>query len=168
MLLAGRDVRGSPVAAALVAAVGLATAGCGVTSTAPPPSTPARWAANATGVIVQLRQDVATAATLASTLPEARKALHDESDLFGLLVAYTDLGGCRAMVATAGIPAARLAAAARQLAAACVPLTRAGAQFSRAVAVTNAGMLVAAARSAAAADPLLLRALDRVASARAG
>src|SRR5437879_2538781 len=83
------------VAVLVVAVLG---AGCGA-KVAPP--TDREWVANTRGVVDQLRGDV-VAVSGYDRLGAARKALRDDSHLYGLLVSYTDFGGCRHMVAAAG------------------------------------------------------------------
>src|SRR5690242_19333079 len=102
-------------------------AGCGATRQAPRVVS-ADWQANARQVVQQLRVDIATAAVGGTTTADAAKALRHTSDLYALLVAYSDLGGCRQMVTSAG-PPARVA---RVLVPACRHLERASALFARA------------------------------------
>jgi hypothetical protein len=124
-----------------------------------PPARPveSEWAANAAGVIEQLRAD-AVAASDGDTVRSARAALRDESRLYGLVVAYTDFGGCRHMAGTIGETPAGFGVTATALADACVDLQRAAALFTRAAAHTDPRALVAAARAVRAAEPFLLRA----------
>ncbi|HZQ15825.1 MAG TPA: hypothetical protein VFA82_03540 [Gaiellaceae bacterium] len=137
---------------AALAAAGLLAAGCGG-ATSPRDAT--AWRANASGVLLQLRDDVAQAAVAGQTVGEARRALRDESDLFALVIVYSDLGGCRAMVRNAGAPA-RVEAA---LALPCPVLERAAATFSHAVARSDADALLRAGREARDAQRLIVRAL---------
>ena len=78
----------------------IGVAGCGAARPAPP-VVPADWQANARQVVQQLRVDIATAAVGGTTSDAAAKALRNTSDLYALLVAYSDLGGCRQMVRSA-------------------------------------------------------------------
>src|SRR5690348_12257987 len=94
-------------------------AGCGAARPATPVR-PATWRANALQVVQQLRVDIATAAVGGTTEDAASKALRNTSDLYALLVAYSDLGGCRQMVSSA-TPSARVA---RAIAPACRHLER--------------------------------------------
>ena len=129
-------------------------AGCGAPRQAPPVVS-AAWRANALQVVQQLRVDIATAAVGGSTTEDAAKALHDTSDLYALLVAYSDLGGCRQMVSSAG-PPARVASV---LVPACRHLERASALFARATQHSDPAALVRATREIALAQPLLVRAM---------
>ena len=75
-----------------------------------------------------------------------------------MLVAYTDFGGCRHMVAAAGDAPKRFTRVTRNLARACTLLQRAAALFTDAASGNDAPALVHAGRVAASAAPLLLRA----------
>jgi hypothetical protein len=105
--------------------------------------------------VQQLRVDIDTAGVGGRTRPAAAKALRDTSDLYALLVAYSDLGGCREMV-TAAEPPARVA---RVFAPACDHLQRAAALFSRATQHSDPAALVRATREAGLAQPSLVRAM---------
>src|SRR5437868_4242703 len=90
-----------PRLAPLVVAALLA-AGCGAR---PVPRTepPAReWVANARGVVQQLRNDIIGVSGF-DAIDAARRGLSDDSQMYGLLVAYTDFGGCRHMAASVGV-----------------------------------------------------------------
>src|SRR5437660_11224543 len=82
----------------------LGAAGCGSARPAPPVVATA-WRANALQVVQQLRVDIAAAAVGGTTKVDAAKALRNTSDLYALLVAYSDLGGCHQIVSSAGPPA---------------------------------------------------------------
>ena len=113
------------------------------------------WRANATGALAQLQQDIAATALGGTTRADAARALANTSDLFGLLVAYSDLGGCRAMIVatTAPLPVAN------DLARPCGHLERAAALFTRATVHSDPDALVRAGREARLAQPQLIRAL---------
>ena len=81
----------------------------------------AEWRANARQVVQQLRVDIATAAVGGTTPVAAAEALRNTSDLYALLVAYSDLGGCHQMVRSAAT-----ACAGRPRIRARVPPSRAG------------------------------------------
>jgi hypothetical protein len=132
----------------------LAAAGCGTARPAPPVA-PADWQANARQLVRQLRVDIATAAIGGTTHAAAAKALRDTSDLYALLVAYSDLGGCRAMV-SATTPPAHVAGA---FAPACDHLQRAASLFARAAQHSDAAALVRATREVSLAQPALVRAM---------
>jgi hypothetical protein len=145
----------SSLLGATAAAVVFAACGSG---TSPAPSSPAsEWTVNATGVIEQLRADT-IAASDGDSRASARAALRDESRLYGLLVAYSDFGGCRHMVAAVGNPPRGSRVVVLTLAHACASLQRAAALFTRAASKSDASALLAAARAVRATAPLLDRA----------
>jgi len=134
-------------AAVLVVAV---LAGCG----AQPPPTDREWIANARGVVEQLRGDV-VAVSGYDRVDAARTGLRDQSQLYGLLVSYTDFGGCRHMVAAFGAEPNGLARAVEHLQQACVRLQDADRLFTRAVEHDAPRLLSRATREALAAVPSL-------------
>ncbi len=136
---------------AVVLAVAVCTTGCGA-ATRPP--TDREWIANARGVIQQLHGDV-VAVSGYDEVGAARTGLRDESQLYGLLVAYTDFGGCRHMVTAVGVEPPSLADVVRSLRRACVQLERADLLFTRAVAHHAPRLLVRATRASLAAVPSL-------------
>jgi len=103
--------------------------------------------------VQQLRVDIATAAVGGMTREGAARALRDTSHLYALLVAYSDLGGCREMVAAA-TPPTRVA---RAFAPACDHLQRAAALFARAAQHSDPAALVRAGRETDLALPGLVR-----------
>jgi hypothetical protein len=135
-----------------LAALVCAACGSGQARTA---SAAREWRANATGALTQLQQDVSATGVGGTTRADAARALANTSDLFGLLVAYSDLGGCRAMIAATTAPPA----IAVQLARPCGRLERAAALFSRATVHSDPDALVRAGREARRAEPELVRAL---------
>jgi len=132
----------------------IGVAGCGASRTAPPVVS-ADWQANAGQVVQQLRADIAAAAVGGTTTHAAAKALHDTSDLYSLLVAYSDLGGCGQMVSSAAAPAR----VGRTLAPACRHLERASALFARATQRSDPAALVRATHEISLAQPSLIRAM---------
>ena len=146
-------------AGTLLGAVALAAclAACGTGHGATSPSAASEWTANAAGVIEQLRAD-GVAASDGADLASARAALRDESRLYGLVVAYTDFGGCRHMAAALGETPTGFGGTADALAHACGDLQRAATLFTHAAANTDAPSLVAAAKAVSAAEPFLDRA----------
>jgi hypothetical protein len=136
---------------AIVIVVAATLAACGGTAPAP---TDREWIANAHGVVEQLRGDVLAVSGFDRAGP-ARAGLHDDSQLYGLLVSYSDFGGCRHMVAAVGVEPARFGPAVELMRRACVHLARADTLFTRAVARTNAALLIRATREAVAAVPPL-------------
>lgn len=117
-----------------------------------------QWRANAVELIAQLRADEGVAAEVPGSVPAARSALRSDSQLFALLVTYTDFGGCARMVSSAGVPTRKFVAAQAALSLACGHLARAATLFTRAASDTDARALVAAGRQAGEAAPLLVRA----------
>ncbi|HMB79555.1 MAG TPA: hypothetical protein VKI43_05790 [Vicinamibacterales bacterium] len=146
---------GAGTLGAIAAAVVLAACGGGASHV--PRSAASEWTANAAGVIDQLRADT-VAASDGDTISSARAALLDESRLYGLLVAYTDFGGCRHMVGAVGAPPPGRRPVEVTLARVCRNLQRAAALFTRAASSSDPPALVAAARAVDAAAPLLDRA----------
>jgi hypothetical protein len=141
--------------AAVGLAVCLVAAGCGGSSHS---AGSREWHANARLALRQLTQDVAATAVGGDSLGDARHALHDESRLYALVMAYTDVGGCDAMMRNVGAPPALEARLARP----CAPLTRAAASFTAATAGSNASALLRAGHDAELALPLLVEALAEV------
>jgi hypothetical protein len=125
--------------------------GCGASAS---PSPDREWIANARGVVKQLRSDV-VAVSGYDRLETARAGLRDESQLYGLLVAYTDFGGCRHMVAAVGAEPPGFARAVRLLRRACLHLQRADDLFTRAVARRAPRLLAHATRETIGATPSL-------------
>ena len=129
----------------------LVLAGCGTSHRQSPA---AEWPSAAATVTNQLRGDVLAVAG-ADRVPAARAALADDSQLYGLLVAFSDVAGCRHMVASLGLRPARFVTAERLLVRACAPLHRAAALFTKATTRSDPQALVAAVRESAAALPFL-------------
>jgi hypothetical protein len=146
-----------PRRVACLAALAVAAAGCGGQTGTTSQST-AQWRANAMGALSQLRHDVSLTSIGSGSLGDANRALHDDSDLYALLVVYTDLGGCSHIMSELGAPA-RIG---RILARACPGLERAAASFSFATQSGDAAALLRAARQAHRAEPLLVAALVAV------
>jgi hypothetical protein len=139
------------------AVVAVSLAACGGHRGSTTRSAAGEWTANAADVIEQLRSDSVGAAD-GDTVPSARAALHDESRLYALVVAYTDFGGCRHMANALGTPPPSFKATAAALDRACADLQHAAALFTRAATTTDPRSLVAAAHAVRAASPLLERA----------
>jgi hypothetical protein len=143
----------------------LALTGCGATPQ--PHAADREWAANAANLIDQLRGDVVLTWNAGDTLPAARRALRDDSDLYALVLAYTDFGGCRTMVSGLGSPSTKLAPVKTALATACGHLERASALFTASTKGTDPRALLAASRQALDASPILYRAGFQLRVARA-
>ena len=135
-------------------AVLVGAVGCGAARPAPPVAA-ADWRGDTSRLVQQLRVDIATAAVGGTTTAAAAKALRNTSALYALLVAYSDLGGCRQMVSSAAAPAR----VARALAPACRHLERASALFARATQRSDPAALVRATHEIGLAQPLLVRAM---------
>ena len=131
--------------------VALLAAGCGAK---PAPS--GAWRANARQVVVQLRADIASVEIVGSTERAARAQLADQSDLFGLLLAYTDLSGCRAMMQSTGAPVR----VSRELVKPCRKLEQASTLFAQANSQNDPTALVAATKAAASAQSDLVKAAE--------
>jgi hypothetical protein len=128
-------------------------AGCGGRSS----GSAREWRANAHGVVQQLRADVVDVSSF-DHVAVARAAMHDDSQLYGLLVAYSDLGGCVHEVGALGEPPPGLAAGARALRRACAPLALAARLFTHAMTRGRPASLVAATRASLRGGALLDRA----------
>jgi hypothetical protein len=149
------------VRVAVLAAVVVA-AGCGRSAEPSPSSSPKallrEWKANVAVVIQQLRSDVDVTQVAGTTSASAHAALRNESDVYALLVAYTDLGGCHRMVVAAGTSTPATERVDRLLASACGHAERASSYFTRAVRTGSGGALLAGAREARRSLPALVRA----------
>jgi hypothetical protein len=125
------------------------------------------WVANAAGVIDQLNTDVAAVAPAGTDVATARRSLRDLSDLYGLLVAYTDFGGCNKMVGGVGNTPPGFARVVRELALACSGFERGAALFTRAASGSgDPRALIAASKQVKGAAALLYRATLALAAAR--
>jgi hypothetical protein len=107
-------------------------------------------------VIDQLQRDLQLESAAGDTVAAARETLR--GGLYPVLVAYTDFGGCRHMVAAAGVPPKRFAEVTRALRAACALLQRSAVVFTHAVTTNDGAALLSAGRLASTASPLLVRA----------
>jgi hypothetical protein len=141
-------------AAAAALAAGAFCTGCGESAK---PLNSRQFSANAAGVIYQLHGDLASAAAVGD-LGDARRALSHPSDLYPLLMAFADLGGCNAMRRNAGNGGPRFGRVEATLRAACRFLERGSRLFTTAATRSDAVVLLAAARTTALASPLLYRA----------
>jgi hypothetical protein len=83
----------------------------------------------------------------------------DQNAVYILLVAYGDFGDCNHELAAAGTPSEHGRVLAALILAACRPLERAAALFTRAMQRNDATALLAATRASATAAPILVRAL---------
>jgi hypothetical protein len=147
-----------------VTALVVSLAACGGPPTPAQRSGVSEWAANAVGVIQQLRADTVAASDVDS-IASARAALRDESRLYALLVVYSDFGGCRHMVGAVGNPPPGFLAVEATLTRACSSLQRAAALFTRAASMSAPPALLAASRAVRIAAPQLERAALELARA---
>jgi hypothetical protein len=161
-----RRVRWAQAAGAALVAAGLVGCGGGPAGHLSRAAVDREFVANTSGVIDQLDEDVSVATPAGVDLAAARRALRNESDLFGLLIAYSDFGGCNKMVAGVGEAPKRYRAVVRQLTAACGRFERGAQLFTDAASQHDARALVAASRQIKAAAVLLYRATLRFAAAR--
>jgi hypothetical protein len=122
--------------------------------------------ANAGNLIDQLRGDVVLTWNAGGTLPEARRALGNDSDLYALLLAYTDFGGCGKMLSGLGAPSTKLTPVKTDLVSACGHLERASTLFTQSAKNTDPEALLAASRLALEAQPILYRAGFQLAAAK--
>jgi hypothetical protein len=114
------------------------------------------WIDNTAGVIDQLERDLRLESSAGDTIAAARETLR--TGLYTVLVAYTDFGGCRHMVAAAGVQPDGFAEVTRALTAACALFQRSAVLFTRAATTNDPATLLRAGRVASAASPLLVRA----------
>jgi hypothetical protein len=151
--------RARAAGAGLVAGVLLASvSGCGGSGNGPGANAQLQFAANAAGLIGQLHDDLAVGQAEASSVPTARRTLHDASDLLATFVAFTDFGSCGQMVENTGHPTGKLLRVQATLRSACGVLERATRLFSDAEIHLNPYTLVAATQMTARVLPLLDRA----------
>ena len=107
-------------------------------------------------MIDQLERDLRLESSAGDTIAAARETLR--TGLYTVLVAYTDFGGCRHMVAAAGVPPDGFAEVTRALTAACALLQRSAVLFTRAATKNDPSTLLRAGRVASAASPHLVQA----------
>ena len=142
----------------LAGVTALVCAACGSGQASTSKAAAREWRANAAGALGQLQQDVSAAAIGGTTRADAARALADTSDVFGLLVAYSDFGGCRAMIVATTAPPPVV----QRLAQPCAHLERAARLFTRAMASSDPATLVRAGHEVRLAEPQLVRALADV------
>lgn len=123
------------------------------------------WSQHAVEVIDQFRQDELVNAGGVTNLAAARRTLHDASALYGLLIAYTDFGGCRTFLDGFG-KTLRFVRVVQTLRLACVRLERAASLFTRYASQNDPPALIAASQEAQSAWPLLDRARLELALSR--
>jgi hypothetical protein len=148
-----------------LAAVVLLLAACGGSpASKPPPALSEReWVDSAGRFVEELENAILLTTHGGSDLRSARRALADDSDLYAMLVAYDDLGGCkRTLLLNVGAPPVAFRDVESTLATACRRFQRAAALFSRAVKSSDPAVLLAATRLALGASPLLYDAKARL------
>jgi hypothetical protein len=159
------------LSAALVACCVLVLTACGSTTSLPPApaahsAAERQWIANASNFIGQLNSDVLLSTVGGANLATARRALHDQSDVYSMLVAYDLFGDCNSALASAGTPSARAGAVDGTLVTACGKLEDASALFGRAMAKRDPSSLLAATHLVITVVPLLAQARSQLASLR--
>jgi len=146
------------------AAAAAALASCGAPGAIPPPPAQSAaeraWIANADSLVGVLDNDVLLSTAGGGNLASARRALHDGSAVYTMLVAYELFGDCGSALANAGTPSGRAARAEGALIAACARLERASTLFQRAMTRRDAASLLEASRT-------VLRAVPDLSAARA-
>jgi hypothetical protein len=155
----------SAAAAALTAGAVLAGCGSGGGST---DVSDRQYSANAAGLIDQLHGDLVTSSAAVGDIGDARRVLGRPSDLYSLLMAYGDFGGCRTMLRNAGEAGSRFGRVETTLESACRYLERGSRLFQTAATRSDAAALLAAARTSLLATPLLIRAKAELAAASGG
>jgi hypothetical protein len=154
-----------PVALLLV---GVLVVGCGSGSDARTPSSRPSLEPGLLGAARQLvstlQKDVLLSVYGGANVATARRAVLNSSDLYAMVLAYTDFGGCGKVVKSFGQPGPAARPAIAAIGSACTQLERAAAIFRRAMKSNSPQVLVAATRASLAAEPLLLRAKAALAS----
>jgi hypothetical protein len=149
-------------ALAALVAIGALLGGCSgnAATLAPGPGSAGEreWVANASQLVDALESDLLATGTGGSNLATARRALASQSDLYTMVVAYSQFGDCTHELANVGTPSRRAEMAAQAIAGACRKLSHAAALFHRAASQDDPAALIAATRGAVAAEPLLLSA----------
>jgi hypothetical protein len=118
-------------------------------------------------VIGTLQRDLDLSTSGGSTIAAARHALHDDSAIYTILVAYTDFAGCAHMVASTGAPPPQFVKADEALHRACATFERAAGLFDRATKSANAHRLLQATLTALRGSPPLEQAAQDLQAATA-
>jgi hypothetical protein len=163
-------VRLTRAAGAMLAAgmcVASLTACGGAPASSGAPSSDRQYSANVAELIDQLHQDLVVSGDQASGLDAARKALHDSSRLYAMLVVYGDFGSCGRMLRNVGVAGAKFGRVDATLGSACGYLERAATLFTAAATRSDARALLAASRTTLKASPLLYRAKAELLAASA-
>lgn len=124
-----------------------------------------QWSQHAVEVIDQFRQDEIVNAGVVTNVAAARRTLHDASALYGLLIAYTDFGGCGKFLDGFG-KTLHFVRVVHTLRRACGRLERAAALFTQYASRNDPPSLIAASQEAQRAWPLLDRARLELALSR--
>ena len=157
------------VAASLAAAAAASClAGCGGATSVPAPrpgSAAERvWLDGAGRFVAELQSDLFLSASGGANLATARRAIHDQSDVYTMLVAYNLFGDCNRELADVGVPARQAGRVVTLIISACGRLERATRIFAAAMTHDDPAALLAATRVAAAAAPLLAEAQSGLAA----
>jgi hypothetical protein len=151
------------VAASLAAAAAASClAGCGGPTSvpAPKPGSPAEraWLEGAGRFVAELQSDLFLSASGGANLATARRAMHDQNDVYTMLVAYNLFGDCNRELADVGVPERQAGQVVTLIVSACRHLEHATTLFQAAMTREDPAALLAATRTAAAAAPLLAEA----------
>jgi hypothetical protein len=152
--------------AAAAAASGLA--GCGGATSVPAPrqGSPAgrAWLEGAGRFVAELQSDLFLSASGGANVAAARRAMHDQNDVYTMLVAYNLFGDCNRELADVGVPERQAGQVLTLIISACGRLEHATALFEAAMTREDPATLLAATRTAAGAAPLLAEAQGDLAS----
>jgi hypothetical protein len=157
------------VAASLAAAVAASNlAGCGGVTNVPAPrpgsSAERAWLDGAGRFVAELQSDLFLSASGGANLATARRAMHDQNDVYTMLVAYNLFGDCNRELADVGIPARQAGRVVTLIITACGRLEHATTLFQAAMTRESPAALLDATRTAAAAAPLLVAAQSGLAA----
>jgi hypothetical protein len=167
----GHEGRGRALLAVLAVCAVLVLDACGSTTSLP--AAPAahsaaerQWIANANNFIGQLNSDVLLSTVGGANLATARRALHDQSDVYSMLVAYDLFGDCNSALASVGTPSVRAGGIDGTLITVCGKLEDASTLFGQAMAKSNPTSLLRATKLVITVVPMLTEARSQLASLR--
>lgn len=144
-----------------------ALTGCATTGPAEPRAHSAaerQWIDNASRFIGTLDSDIQLSTSGGGNLSTARRALHNQSDVYSMLVAYTLFGGCGPALANVGTPSARVGGVVQTLTSACRRFEHASALFEQAMTRSDPRALLSATRLVLDTEPLLYHARTQLAA----
>jgi hypothetical protein len=163
-----RGVRAAWPLALILAGALLVGCGSGSHTSTPRSSLERGWLGAARQLVSTLQKDVLLSVYGGANVATARRALLDSSDVYAMVIAYTDFGGCGKVLDSFGHPGPAAEAPIAAIGAACAQLGQAAMIFRRAMISHSAKILVAATRASLAAEPLIVRAKAALASYGAG